>query len=72
MVLITMASNFVAVAVFLALALVSVIATPLIVKRALAGVRNIAEERSESTSSDAASACPRTRCRARSRRWSAR
>ncbi len=37
-VLITMASNIVAVVILLVLALVSVIATPLIVKRALAGV----------------------------------
>jgi two-component system, OmpR family, sensor histidine kinase TctE len=43
-VLITMASNFVAFGIFIALALVSVIATPWIVKRALAGVLKTAEE----------------------------
>lgn len=42
--LITVASNIVAVSVFLALALVSVIATPLIVKRALAGIVKTAGE----------------------------
>ncbi|MBX5173394.1 HAMP domain-containing histidine kinase [Rhizobium sp. NZLR1b] len=43
-VLITMASNVVAISIFLALALVSVIATPIIVKRALAAVTTVAEE----------------------------
>lgn len=42
--LITLASNVVAIALFLALALVSIIATPLIVRRALAGVVKTAEE----------------------------
>lgn len=43
-VLITMASNIVAISIFLALALVSVFATPIIVKRALAGVTMTANE----------------------------
>ncbi|SAI69319.1 two component sensor kinase [Bordetella ansorpii] len=42
--LITMASNVVAVAIFLALALVSVLATPWIVRRALAGIVKTADE----------------------------
>jgi len=42
--LITIASNIVAIAIFLTLALVSVVATPMIVKRALAGVVKTAEE----------------------------
>ncbi|MGV6876049.1 sensor histidine kinase [Pseudochelatococcus sp. B33] len=42
--LITMASNIVAITIFLTLALVSIVATPMIVKRALAGVIKIAEE----------------------------
>ncbi|WP_245007053.1 sensor histidine kinase [Rhizobium laguerreae] len=42
--LITIASNLVATAIFLALALVSIVATPMIVKRALAGVIKTAEE----------------------------
>lgn len=42
--LITMASNVVAIVIFLTLALVSVVATPMIVKRALAGVIKTAEE----------------------------
>lgn len=42
--LITLASNVVAIAIFLTLALVSVIATPMIVKRALVGVIKTAEE----------------------------
>lgn len=43
-VLITMASNLVAIAIFLALALVSVIATPMIVRRALAGLLGAVRE----------------------------
>ncbi|PSS59727.1 two-component sensor histidine kinase [Ensifer sp. NM-2] len=43
-VLITMASNIVAASIFLALAVVSVVATPMIVKRALVGVITTAEE----------------------------
>ncbi|WP_028003854.1 sensor histidine kinase [Sinorhizobium meliloti] len=42
--LITIASNIVAATIFLTLALVSVVATPMIVKRALAGVIKTAEE----------------------------
>ncbi|GLQ38498.1 two-component sensor histidine kinase [Rhizobium albus] len=42
--LITMASNMVAAAIFLALALVSIVATPMIVRRALAGITKTAEE----------------------------
>ena len=43
-VLITVASNIVAITTFLILALVSIVATPIIVKRALAGVIKTAEE----------------------------
>jgi signal transduction histidine kinase len=43
-VLITIASNIVAITTFLILALVSIFATPIIVKRALAGVTKTAEE----------------------------
>lgn len=43
-VLITIASNFAAIAIFLTLALVSVVATPMIVRRALKGVLKTAEE----------------------------
>ena len=42
--LITIASNVVALSIFIALALISVIATPIIVRRALAGVVRTAEE----------------------------
>jgi len=42
--LITLASNIVAITIFLTLALVSIVATPMIVKRALAGVIKTAEE----------------------------
>lgn len=42
--LITIASNIVAATIFLTLALVSVVATPMIIKRALAGVIKTAEE----------------------------
>lgn len=42
--LITMASNIVAITIFLTLALVSIVATPMIIKHALAGVIKTAEE----------------------------